>query len=132
MKSVPLNLFSALSISLLFTVSQPCAQTPQRDNRPRTASIGGRVTEGGAPAVNAMVMIAEVDPQSRGGGFGGESPQRAFIKVRTDNDGRYRVAGLAEGDYMIRALSKVYLGARREPEFNDYRSVTLDEGDSRD
>ena len=132
MKPRLLNLFSALSVLLLIAVSQGAAQTPQRDNRPRTASVSGRVTEGGAPAVNALVMIAEVDPQSRGWGFGGESPQRAFIKVRTDNDGRYRVAGLAGGDYMIGALSKVYVGARREPEFNDYRSVTLDEGDSRD
>src|SRR5262249_59775377 len=53
MKPNLLNLISATSILLLVTVSQPGAQTPQRDNRPRTASFGGRVTVGGAPAANA-------------------------------------------------------------------------------
>ncbi|HKQ72377.1 MAG TPA: carboxypeptidase regulatory-like domain-containing protein [Blastocatellia bacterium] len=132
MKPVRLNLFSALSILILMAVSQSGAQTPQRDNRPRTASISGRVTIGGAPAANALMIIAEVDPQSRGAWFRDESPQSAFIKVRTDNDGRYRVAGLAEGNYMIRALSKVYVRSERGSEYETYRSVTLDEGESRD
>src|SRR5262249_2554742 len=67
------------------------ARQPAADNRPRTASISGRVTVGGAPAANATVMVAEVDPRSRGNwpeDFGGVSQQRAFIKVRTDGDGR--------------------------------------------
>src|SRR5262245_22931274 len=105
MKRRPLNFISALSILLLVAFNQSVlwagAQTPQRDNRPRTASIGGRVTVGGAPAANALVMVTEVDPPSGGSGPGGESRQRAFIKLRTENDGRYRATGLAEGDYMI-------------------------------
>src|SRR5215468_4721357 len=68
-----LNLFSVLSILLLVAVSQSLAQTSQRDNRPRTASIGGLVTVGGAPAANALVMVTEVDPRSRGDSFGAES-----------------------------------------------------------
>jgi hypothetical protein len=40
MKPGLLNLFSALSILILDLVSRSNAQTPQRDNRPRTASIG--------------------------------------------------------------------------------------------
>src|SRR5262249_16797383 len=103
------NLFSTLSILLLVTASQSGAQTPHRDNRPGTASIGGRVTIGGAPAANALVMVMEVDPQSRGESFGDESQQRAFVKVRTDSDGRYRVTGLTEGAYRICAISKAYV-----------------------
>ena len=72
MKSCPLNLFSTLSILLLIAVGRSSAQTPQRDNRPRAASIGGRVTVGGAPAANALVTVAEVDPQSGGAWFGAE------------------------------------------------------------
>ncbi|HEV2669045.1 MAG TPA: hypothetical protein VG324_29285, partial [Blastocatellia bacterium] len=55
------NLFSTLSMLLLIVAGQSSAQTPQRDNRPRTASISGRVTIAGEPAVNAVVTVAETD-----------------------------------------------------------------------
>ena len=60
MKPGLLTLFSILPILLLIAVGQSNAQTPQRDNLPRTASIGGRVTVGGAPAANALVVVSEV------------------------------------------------------------------------
>src|SRR5215813_11554408 len=132
MKPVPHNLLSALSILFLVAASQSRAQTPQRDNRPRTASIGGRITVGGAPAANALVTVEEVEPQSREAAVGDGSLQRAFIKVRTDSDGRYRVTGLVEGAYMIRALSKAYIWSKSSSEFDTFRSVTLDEGETRD
>jgi protocatechuate 3,4-dioxygenase beta subunit len=124
-----------LSITLLAVFTIAIAQTPQRDSHPRTASISGRVTVGGAPAANALVMVAEVDPQSRAvwpASSNNESRQRAFIKVRTDGDGRYRVTGLTEGAYLIRALSKAYTPPKNSSDFNTFRSVTLDEGEARD
>src|SRR5262249_98038 len=132
MKPSLLNLFSISSILLLIAAAQSNAQSPQRDTRPRTASIGGRVTVGGGPAANALVMVMEVDPPSGGSSPGGESRQRAFAKVRTDSDGRYRVGGLAEGDYLVYALSKAYVSSRKSPTSEVFRSVTLDEGESRD
>src|SRR5262245_32809967 len=135
MKLSLLNLFSVLSILLLAAVDQASAQAQQRDNRPRTASIGGRVSLGGAPAANALVMVVEVDPRSRGewpSESAVQSQQRAFIKVRTDGDGRYRVPGLTEGAYMIRALSKAYVRPADSSNFETFRSITLDEGESRD
>jgi protocatechuate 3,4-dioxygenase beta subunit len=132
MKPSLLNLFSISSTLLLIAAAQSNAQTPQRDTRPRTASIGGRVTVGGAPAANALVMVMEVDPPSGGSSPGRESRQRAFVKVRTDSDGRYRVGGLAEGDYMIYALSNAYVASRNSSMPEIFRSVTLDEGESRD
>lgn len=123
------------SIALLAVFAIANAQTPQSDNRPRTASIGGRVTIAGAPAANAMVMVAEVDPQSRAWWpvQSINSPaRRAFIKVRADGDGRYRVTGLTDGAYLIRALSKAYTLPKDSSEFNAFRSVTVDEGESRD
>jgi hypothetical protein len=130
-----LNLFSVLSILLLAAVDQASAQAQQRDNRPRTASIGGRVSLGSAPAANALVMVVEVDPRSRGewpSGSTVQSQQRAFIKVRTDGDGRYRVTGLTEGAYMIRAHSKAYVRPADSSNFDTFKSITLDEGESRD
>ena len=131
MKPGLLNLFPISSV-LLLIAAQSNAQAPQRDTRPRTASIGGRVTVGGAPAANALVMVTEVDPPSGGSLLRGESWQRAFVKVRTDSDGRYRFGGLTEGDYRIQALSKAYVSSRSSSMSEAFRSVTLDEGESRD
>jgi len=134
MKLSLFNLLSALPILWLFAGSQSGAQTPQlqHDNHPRTASIGGRVTIGGAPAVNALVMVIEVDPKMQDVSSGDDSPQHAFVKIRTDGDGRYRVTGLAEGTYIIHALSKVYLRPKNSGDFNPSRTVTIDDGESRD
>ena len=99
MKPSLLNLFSSLSVSLLIASAQPgsviSAQTPQRDNRPRTASIGGRVTIAGKPAANAVTTVVEDDLKSDAGESELRIPFRA--KTRTDGDGRYLVGGLAEG-----------------------------------
>jgi hypothetical protein len=127
-----LNLFSALPILLLVTVSLPCAQSIQRDNRSRAASIRGRVTIGGAPAANALVMVMEVDPKTRERGFGNQLSQGAFIKIRTDNDGRYRVTGLPQGSYLVNALSNAYVRSKNSVDFDTFKSVTLDDGESRD
>src|SRR5262249_4335208 len=112
----PLNLFSTLSISLLIVISQSNAQTPQRDNRPRTASIRGRAPMGGARAANVLGVVVEVAPRYRlewPDVFASrQSEQRAFNKVRTDGAGRYRFTGLTEGAYMIRALSNAYVRSK--------------------
>jgi hypothetical protein len=132
MKPGPLTLFSILPILLLIAVGQSNAQTPQRDNRPRTASIGGRVTVGGAPAANALVVVAEDATPTRGARAGSESSQGATVEVRTGSDGRYRITGLAEGAYVIRALSKAYIFSKSPFGFDASRSVTLDASESRD
>src|SRR5574341_1590782 len=79
-------------------------------------------------------MVMEVDPQSRDevdAAFGSQSQRRAFVKVRTDGDGRYHITGLTEGAYVIRALSKAYVRAGDSPDFSAFKSVTLDEGEAR-
>src|SRR5262245_54467457 len=138
-----LNLFSVVSATILLAIcpfnEQVIAQTSQgnskkTDNRPRTASIGGRVTVGGKPAANATVLVMEVDPKLRGDyteAFERWTRQYAFIKVRTDGDGRYQVTGLTEGAYLIRALSSAYVRPKNLSDFGTFRSISLDEGESR-
>jgi protocatechuate 3,4-dioxygenase beta subunit len=126
------DLFWALSILLLVAMGRSYAQSPKRESRPRTASIGGRVTISGAPAANALVTVVETSPQSRGALFSVESPQGEAFEVRTDSEGRYRVTGLAEGAYVIRALSKAYVFSKGPIGVEAFRPVTLDDGESRD
>src|SRR5262245_61680401 len=110
MRPGPLNLFSISSTLLLFVFSQSVswagAQTPQRDNRPRTASISGRVTIGGKPAVNAVITVAETNLKPDAGGS--DTPIPHQTKTRTDGDGRYLVGGLAEGRYVVSAMLKAF------------------------
>jgi protocatechuate 3,4-dioxygenase beta subunit len=100
---------------LLFLLFAPqiLAQSPRQanDNRESTASISGRVTIDGKPAVNSMVALREFNREGedwKKGAPGGADGQRFFARVRTDNDGRYRFMRLAEGAYSIHALSHAY------------------------
>jgi hypothetical protein len=127
-----LNLISIPSISLLITFSQSAdAQTPQRDNRPRTASISGRVTIGGEPAVNAVVTVAETDLKPDAGSS--EAPIPRQLRARTDGDGRYLVSGLAEGRYIVSAMLKAFVDPGKPFDNRGLnRTVTLDEGEGRE
>jgi len=96
-------IFLSIVLLAVFTVAR--AQTTQRDNRPRTASVSGRVTIAGKPAVNAKVVITEVNdrPAPAGNqGFSIELPGSGAGEdyvVLTDAEGRYRVTNLPEGKY---------------------------------
>jgi hypothetical protein len=74
MRHRPLNFFSISSILLLIAFIQSAswasAQTPQRDDRPHTASIIGQVTISGQPAANVTVTIVECVSSAGGEFFG--------------------------------------------------------------
>ncbi|MGH9937428.1 MAG: carboxypeptidase regulatory-like domain-containing protein, partial [Blastocatellia bacterium] len=122
-----------VSITFLVVFATATAQTQQRDNRPRTASISGRVTIAGKAAANAKVTVTESDPgegnpvvMAQGGA------SRDVYNTITDADGRYRVFNLPDGKYEVRAL----LGScvREKPSSNEslVESVSLDAGESRE
>lgn len=140
MKPGLLNFFSILSILLLVAFSQSVswagAQTPQRDNRPRTASIGGQVTIGGRPVANVTVKIVESDSRA-GGEFFGTSRATAMSEPRifnvvTDAGGRYQLGGLAAGSYQVSATSKAYVLANQSSDVEPARRITLDGEEARE
>ena len=145
MRRNPLNLISTLSILLPIMISQPGsvanAQTPQRDNRPRTASISGRVTISGKAAANAKIAITEVknsllpgdlassvEVSAALGGLGAGEDYSAL----TDADGRYRVTGLPEGKYLAHALLGGCVREKSSPNDSLLESMKLGEGESRE
>ena len=140
MKLCLLNFISALSIFLLVAFSQSVswagAQTPQRDNRPRMASIGGQVTIGGQPAANVTVKIVESDPRA-GGEFFGTSRATAISEPRTfnvvtDAGGRYRLGGVVAGTYKVSAASNAYVLANQDSDIEPARRITLDDEEERE
>src|SRR6266498_2063333 len=110
MKPCLFNFLSILSIWLLAALSQSSAQTPQRDNRPRAASIGGRVTIAGKPAVNAVITLAEIELKPDAAD-GSDAPILYQSQTTTDGDGRYLFSGLAKGSYLVRALLNAFVVA---------------------
>ncbi len=127
MKPCLLNFFSILSIWLLAALSQSSAQTPQRDNRPRAASIGGRVTIAGKPAVNAVITLAETEMiTDAAGGF--DAPILHQSQTTTDGDGRYLFSGLAKGSYVVSAMLNAFVVADSSGDPALRRRVILDEG----
>lgn len=131
MRRCSLNLISIPSILLLIAFTQSAeAQTPQRDNSLRTASIGGRVTIAGKPAVNAVIIVTETVLKIDAGAS--EPPIRFQTKVRTDGDGCYLVGGLAEGRYHVRAVLNALVDSGKAFDPDSGRMVTLDEGEARE
>ncbi|HEY6403576.1 MAG TPA: carboxypeptidase-like regulatory domain-containing protein [Blastocatellia bacterium] len=137
MRRCSLNLVSIPSILLLIAFSQyASAQTPQRDNRPRTASIGGQVTIGDQPAANVRVTIVEVDTSANAEFFATSSGEtrkepEIFTEI-TDAVGRYRLAGLTAGTYKIRASSKAYVLANQNADAEPAKWITLDGGEAKE
>jgi hypothetical protein len=136
MKPNLLNLFSSLSILLLATVGQSIAQTPQSDTRPRTSSIGGQVTIGGQPAANVTVTIVEVDSGAGNEYFATSraTPRREpeIFNAVTEGGGRYRLAGLAAGNYKVSASSKAYVLSNQNSGIEPVKWVTLGGAEERE
>ncbi|HMB29820.1 MAG TPA: carboxypeptidase-like regulatory domain-containing protein, partial [Blastocatellia bacterium] len=134
MKPGLLTLFSALPILLLVAAGRSgagaSAQTPQRDNRQRTASVSGRVTIAGKPAANAVITVVETDLKPDAGESDLRIPLQA--KTRTDGEGRYLVGGLAEGRYVVSAMLNAFVAAGGSGDQELSRTVSLDEGEARE
>lgn len=107
------------------------AQTPPRDDRPRNSSIAGRVTIGGNPALNKTVIVAELRAQGDGeivinnGALLGDA---IVHSLKTDSDGRYRVAGLRAGNYEVKVQADAYVPEKKSE--RRQRTVALDEGEA--
>jgi protocatechuate 3,4-dioxygenase beta subunit len=129
---IRLAIFLTLVPAFSFVFITADAQTPQRDNRPRSASIGGRVTIAGKPATNAKITITELN-RDEGNPFMHVSGSRAgeVYKANTDADGRYRILNLPEAKYEVQAMLGNCVREKPSPNESLVESVSLDEGAAR-
>jgi protocatechuate 3,4-dioxygenase beta subunit len=132
--------FTLTIFPLVFSIG--AAQTQQRDghkpdNRPRTASISGRITIAGKPAANAKVAVTEVKGSNV---LGNQDLSTAIAGLNagedysalTDADGRYRVSSLPEGKYDVRAQLGSCVREKQSPNRSLVESMSLNEGESRE
>src|SRR5215510_7131008 len=128
-------IFFSIVLLAVFTFAR--AQTPQRDNRPRTASVSGRVTVAGKPAVNAKVVITEVNDSPAPGNQGfsidlqGSGAGEDYV-VLTDAEGRYRATNLPEGKYEAHVSLVGCVSEKPSPNESLMESFSLSEGASRE
>jgi Carboxypeptidase regulatory-like domain len=128
--------FSIVFTAILSLVSTALSQTPSRDNQQRTASISGRVTVSGQPAVNATITVTEAFPRSprrnAGENDGAEPKEVVFFSVKTDESGRYQFTALPAGSYLMRAHSFAFIPENRAAGLDPFKRITLDRGEKRE
>jgi 5-hydroxyisourate hydrolase-like protein (transthyretin family) len=74
------------------------AQSKQADRTARSGSVSGRVTIGGRSAPGSTVMLISYSSSDR----------KLISKATTDQEGRFRIAGVAAGRYEISAFAPAY------------------------
>ncbi|HVF44179.1 MAG TPA: carboxypeptidase-like regulatory domain-containing protein [Pyrinomonadaceae bacterium] len=104
----------ALTLLLVLCAAQALAQ------REAPASVAGRVREGerGVAGVNVVVMSAESSQRFKPAG-----------RARTDAEGRYRVAGLPPGKYVVTPMAPAFV-LLDVSSFPPGKPLTLSAGDS--
>jgi len=105
--------------SVLFLCSICLAQTPATN--PTTASVSGRVTIAGKGAAGISV-VAEIS----------SSPfeNRTVAKTTTDDEGNYRLGGLAAGRFTITPVAKAYVVAANETYKQPGQTVNVAENEA--
>ncbi|MCI0338318.1 MAG: carboxypeptidase regulatory-like domain-containing protein [Acidobacteria bacterium] len=120
----------------LTLVSSALSQTPTRDNRPRTASISGRVTISGKPAVNATVTVIEDDPKLQVGRIASQAGQefvdQHYYRSKTDSEGNYQITDLPAGRFRVSALSRAFIPANKFLGGDAFKHITVDEAENRE
>ena len=122
------SLSRLLCFSLMLTVVLVCApgytHAQSIDAKSKgTASISGKVTLGSKPAAGIPVTVFGNDPGNR----------RAGPQATTDNEGRYRLLGLAAAQYQVTALAPSLIpaeGNNNYPFFGAAKTVLLSAGES--
>lgn len=91
-----------LFVTFLFCCSSVSAQT--QTEKPATASVTGRITLNNQPLPGVTVALES-------GGMTGviQTSQRRPISAKTDADGRYRLSGIAAGQYLISPHALAYV-----------------------
>lgn len=103
---------------LIFCAVQCAAQMPPKDS---SASISGRVTVGGKPAAGVTV-VATISNSI--------FDNKTVAKTTTDEDGNYKLSGLAAGRFTVLPLAKSYIVASGSAYKDAGQGVNVAEGET--
>ena len=111
---------SAASILILLVISVASGQSPSRDAKGETATITGRVTLGGKPAPGVVVALSLGEPTFK---------RAPSARTTTDEDGRYRLTGVAAGRYIIAPIAPALVVPQDSGSWQPGKLVTVTEGE---
>jgi len=132
MKLSPVFRLLVLLFLIVATRLPAFAQTKPPDDRPRNASISGRVTVNGQPLANKTVQAREEQERSGRSGMleflGDASNSSRFHSAKTDGNGRYLLSGLPAGRYSLELKAPAFALAKDSP--SRERQIALKEGEA--
>lgn len=108
-------LLRVLSCALL------CMSVAAQTEKPATASITGRITHNEQPLPGVIVTLESARPSS--------SSAQNSPSAKTDAEGRYRLTGLAAGNYVVSPRALAYAVPMEGTSFRAGKSVNLGEGE---
>src|SRR5881227_241233 len=125
MTSLARLLLRTTLIAVVLWVPSPISAQPNTKLKP-TGSIGGRVIVSGKAASEIEVVALTTNSPNR----------RPVARTTTDNEGRYRLSGLAAGRYQVTPLAPTMVAAVNNFDYRIYygagKSVMLNESESVD
>ena len=116
---------SAASLLLVLLAAFASGQTPGRDRDAKgekevAATIAGRVTLGGKPAPGVVVVVWPAEPTFK---------RTLYARATTDEDGHYRLTGVAAGRYTIAPLAPALVVPQDAGSWQTGQLVTVTEGE---
>jgi hypothetical protein len=108
--------FALGALVLLSVFPSLQAQTRERN----AATVSGRVVLKGEPARNVLVYLQPNNSPP--------SNPESYLRARTDDDGKFRIAGLAAGAYGVVALAPGFITSNA-PRLQD-KTINVSEGEN--
>src|SRR5262245_34218437 len=110
-----------ISIFILIAAAAAGAQ-PQRENRPRTASISGRITAEGKPLSGVVVTVERFS----------ERLATKPLRDKTDAEGLFRIEGIPPGEIYLRPHAYAFVLSESERNIPNSKRFVLGPGESVD
>jgi protocatechuate 3,4-dioxygenase beta subunit len=111
---------SAASLLLLLLAAFASGQTPGRSEKEVAATIAGRVTLGGKPVPGVVVAVSPAEPTFK---------RALSARATTDEDGHYRLTGVAAGRYTIAPLAPALVVPQDAGSWQTGKLVTVTESE---
>jgi hypothetical protein len=116
---------AAVFLLLMLSMGVAAAAHPltrqSRESREPTGTVAGRITIGGKPVPNIMVMLLS---------YQNRSMEQAVARGSTDEDGRFRLTRVPAGHYFVYPFAPALTPEGESMPYQTQKAVTLSDGET--